>query len=97
MHAPHKKPKPAWQRWTIIGLGWFFIALGIVGLVLPFLQGVLFIAIGMALLAKELEWARRWRERLYDRYPKLREWSDEAEEWMDRQWKRIRGWFRRSA
>lgn len=97
MHDRHKPPKPAWKRWTIIGLGWLFVALGVVGLVLPFLQGFLFLAIGFALLAKELEWAQRWRERLYDRYPKLREWSDEAEEWMERQGKRIGRFFRGGA
>jgi len=33
-------------------LGWAFIALGVVSLFLPFLQGVLFIAIGLYLLSK---------------------------------------------
>ena len=79
------------KRWLLIGLGWFFIVLGIAGLVLPFLQGILFLVIGLILLSRELEWAARLKERLYDRFPKLREMSDSAEEWMNRQWRRIRG------
>jgi hypothetical protein len=46
--------------------GWFFISLGVIGLFLPFLQGILFIAIGLGLLAGENEsirnHLRRWKE-----------------------------------
>jgi hypothetical protein len=33
-------------------LGWFFIALGLLGMVLPVLQGVLFLVIGIALVGR---------------------------------------------
>ena len=46
------------KRWLLIGLGWFFIVLGIAGLVLPFLQGILFLVVGLILLSRELEWVR---------------------------------------
>jgi hypothetical protein len=52
----------AWQRvWPVLRqvLGWFFIALGIVGLVLPVLQGVLFLMIGIALVGRR-NWLIRW-------------------------------------
>ena len=41
-------------------IGWFFIALGILGLFLPFLQGILFILIGLAIQIRQL---RRFRLR----------------------------------
>src|SRR5689334_9535145 len=44
-----------WQiAWPVLRqvLGWFFIFLGILGLVLPVLQGVLFLVIGVALVGR---------------------------------------------
>jgi hypothetical protein len=90
-------PRSLWRRWTVITLGWTFLALGIVGLVLPFLQGILFIVIGLALLSREVVWVQRLRERLRERYPKLREWHDEAEAWQEKQWRRIKAYFRSGA
>jgi uncharacterized membrane protein YbaN (DUF454 family) len=40
-------------------LGCFCLLLGVVGLFLPFLQGVLFLIIGLSLLSTESERARR--------------------------------------
>lgn len=59
-------------------LGWAFVALGIVGLVLPILQGLLFIAIGFAILSQESEWASRQVEKLRHRYPRLSDEFDTA-------------------
>ncbi len=52
------------RRIAILALGWGFILLGIVGLVLPVLQGFLFLLIGLALLSSESKTARRILERL---------------------------------
>jgi uncharacterized membrane protein YbaN (DUF454 family) len=52
-------------------LGWMFVLLGIAGLVLPVLQGILFLMIGLYLLSREYAWARRWGEKLRDRYPEI--------------------------
>ncbi|TPG59009.1 hypothetical protein EAH89_06525 [Roseomonas nepalensis] len=42
-------------------LGWFFIVLGVLGLVLPFLQGFLFLALGVFVLRDQHLWAaNRW-------------------------------------
>ncbi len=50
--------------------GWFFILLGILGLFLPVLQGILFLLIGLFLLAKENPWAGKMFNKLKERYPK---------------------------
>lgn len=61
------------KRWLKLILGWAFVALGIVGLVLPVLQGALFLAIGFGILAQEYEWAETQLHKLLQRYPQLSE------------------------
>ncbi len=46
-------PKP----WRMV-VGLVFVALGLLGLVLPVLQGILFLAIGVSLLAGDSRWVR---------------------------------------
>lgn len=42
-------------------LGWTLLALGVLGFVLPFLQGFLFVALGVFVLRDQHIWAaRRW-------------------------------------
>jgi uncharacterized membrane protein YbaN (DUF454 family) len=60
------------RRWLRLTLGCIFIVLGVAGLVLPILQGVLFLAIGLGLLSRDVPWARRILERLRARHP---EWA----------------------
>jgi uncharacterized protein len=60
-----------WKRIAIITTGWLFIALGIAGLFLPFLQGILFLLIGLVMLSTEHHWARRLLGHLRTRFPKL--------------------------
>jgi uncharacterized membrane protein YbaN (DUF454 family) len=59
------------KRVALILTGWLFIALGIVGLFLPVLQGILFLLIGLVILSTEYHWARRLLGRLRVRFPKL--------------------------
>lgn len=41
--------------------GWCFLVLGVAGLILPFLQGFLFLALGIFVLRDQHIWAaRRW-------------------------------------
>ncbi len=54
-------------RVTRISVGSILIVLGIAGLVLPFLQGIALILAGLAVLATELPWARRWLQAIRDR------------------------------
>ena len=53
-------------------LGWFFILLGLLGLVLPVLQGVLFLVIGIALVGRR-NWLIRRSALLFKRF--LRRWA----------------------
>jgi hypothetical protein len=53
-------------------LGWFFILLGLLGLVLPVLQGVVFLVIGVALVGRRNPLIRRSRL-VFKRF--LRRWA----------------------
>ena len=77
------------KRIAILALGWGFILLGIVGLVVPILQGFLFLLIGLALLSSESKTARRLLARLRKRYPGLSERLDLAEQRARKWWARI--------
>lgn len=57
------------KRLVIWWLGWAFVVLGIVGLVLPILQGILFLLIGLSLLSQQSPWAARVLRRLRERFP----------------------------
>jgi uncharacterized protein (TIGR02611 family) len=52
--------------WRILRLtaGWSLIAVGVIGLFLPILQGFLFIFSGLAILSTESPWARRLLDKL---------------------------------
>jgi hypothetical protein len=78
---------PLW-RGVKITLGLILLPLGVVGLFLPFLQGVLFLLIAVALLSSEIPYVARLRDRVRERFPGP--W-EKAEELGDR----IRNKFRR--
>src|SRR5688572_23476530 len=64
-----------WRRlWPIIRqvIGWMFILLGLLGLVLPVLQGVLFLVIGIALVGRR-NWLIRRSALVFKRF--LRRWA----------------------
>ncbi|MGI9504024.1 MAG: PGPGW domain-containing protein [Geminicoccaceae bacterium] len=60
-------------------LGYFFLVLGIIGLVVPVLQGILFISIGLIVLAKTAPWAERLLTRFREKYPDAGRLIDKAE------------------
>ncbi|MBC7950201.1 MAG: hypothetical protein H7Z12_00070 [Rhodospirillaceae bacterium] len=62
---------PRTKRLIKIILGWVFLVLGVLGLFLPILQGVLFLAIGLAILAQEQPWAHRLMTRIRQRFPHM--------------------------
>ncbi|MFC7442242.1 PGPGW domain-containing protein [Laceyella putida] len=77
-------------------LGWTFLILGVLGLFLPFLQGILFLLIGLYLLSKSSPWAKRLLERMKMRYPKLssklEDWIHRVEHWVARSDKKKKKW-----
>jgi uncharacterized membrane protein YbaN (DUF454 family) len=63
--------QPGSKRILVLIAGWSFILLGIVGLFLPFLQGVLFILVGIVILSAHYAWARLLMTKLRKRFPKM--------------------------
>lgn len=70
---------PPLRRTLILATGWGFIVLGLAGLVLPFLQGVLFLGIGLILLASQSPTVARVLQRTLDRHPRADAFHDRAE------------------
>ncbi len=88
----------AWQRLKpilMLALGYTFLALGVLGMFLPFLQGFLFLAIGLVILARHAAWAQRLLERLRQRYPKVGELIDSAEAKAEGWWRKVASFGRR--
>jgi uncharacterized protein len=69
-------------------IGWLFIVLGVFGLFLPFLQGILFILIGLAILSSRSEIIKRLLKHLEERHPHHHQ---RIEIWKEK----IRSWFKK--
>lgn len=63
--------KAQMKRVALLVVGWAFILLGIVGLFLPFLQGILFLLIGLFILSSEYVWAHKLLHKIKQRFPKI--------------------------
>jgi len=74
---------------TIWVAGWFFVGLGILGLFLPFLQGILFIMIGLAILSSRSQTVQRFLKYLENRYP---QYYERVEAWREK----ISHWWKKS-
>ena len=59
-------PRRRFRPWRVLRIasGFLLLALGIIGLFLPILQGVLMILAGLAVLGKDLPWSRAVTDRL---------------------------------
>ena len=57
------------KKVLLLVLGWSFIFLGIIGLFLPFLQGILFMLIGLVILSKESKTAKYYLHKLKEKHP----------------------------
>jgi uncharacterized membrane protein YbaN (DUF454 family) len=60
----------ALKRKLLMVGGWIFLVLGVLGLFLPILQGILFLLVGLILLAKAHPRFRLLKMRLKKRYPR---------------------------
>jgi hypothetical protein len=77
--------KPIWQKVLGVGrhiLGWLFIVLGILGLFLPILQGILFLCIGVLLLADDIPPFKRLILKVESKWPRTRGPLETARRWM---------------
>lgn len=76
-----RRNNASWKRFLLRLTGWSFIVLGIAGLVLPILQGILFLLVGMYILGRVSPRTRLWRMRARrkarERYPS---WTGKFEE-----------------
>ena len=70
--------KKSAKRYLLLALGWIFIFLGILGLFLPILQGILFLAIGLIVLSRRSPRVRLFNQKMGQRYPKYRAIQDDA-------------------
>ncbi len=61
------------KRIIIFTVGIVLLLLGVVGLALPFLQGIIFILIGLFLLSTFSPTMREWVDTHTRRYPKIHE------------------------
>jgi uncharacterized membrane protein YbaN (DUF454 family) len=75
--------KPGRTYWRHI-VGWPLLILGIVGLALPFLQGILFIVVALTLLAPEIPLFGRVIEALKKRFPAVFEKAEKMKASMKR-------------
>ncbi len=82
-------------RYLMLGLGYGFIGLGVLGLFLPILQGVLFLAIGLIILSRQAPWAERLLARVKARHPRmggmLARAEHLAERWVHKLGRLVRG------
>ena len=70
--------QPGSKRILVLITGWSFILLGLVGLFLPFLQGLLFMLIGIIILSSQYAWARLLMAKLCKRVPAIARLGDQA-------------------
>jgi uncharacterized membrane protein YbaN (DUF454 family) len=57
------------KRIIKVSIGWFFLILGFIGCFLPILQGFLFIAVGLLILAEESKFIKKLLHPLERKYP----------------------------
>jgi hypothetical protein len=74
--------------------GFSLLGLGVIGTVLPILQGLLFIALGLFILRDQYDWARTAMDKLRARWPRQLDGVERLEGrmigWFQRQGERLR-------
>lgn len=72
------------KRVLLIILGVLLVLLGIAGLALPFLQGFLFLAMGLILLMFSSRRFRNWAEVHTRRFPHVHNFIERTERWLEK-------------
>ena len=85
----HHKIKKHAKRIALDTIGWLCILLGVVGLVLPILQGLLFLAIGFYILSVHSQFARKIVDKVKHFHPKITPHF----EWIERRAERFLKYF----
>lgn len=80
-------------RVLMMTLGYSFLVLGVLGLFLPFLQGILFLVVGLLILSRYTFWAGRSLDWTKRRHPRIHETIEQAEAIALRWGARVQGWF----
>jgi uncharacterized membrane protein YbaN (DUF454 family) len=83
------------KKLAALVLGWSFVALGVIGLFLPVLQGILFLLIGLFILSSEYVWAHRLLAKIRNRFPTValrgEKASRSARSWLAKVFRRFGG------
>ncbi len=70
------------KRISVVVVGVVFVLLGFLGFALPFLQGFLFLAIGLMLLSITSPRLRQWLNQHTIKYPKIHTVIERVERWI---------------
>jgi len=66
----------------VLTAGFIFVILGLLGLAVPFLQGILFLIIGLMLLSIASSRTRKWIESQAGHHPKMYAAARKMEKWI---------------
>lgn len=72
------------KKILVLTVGIIFIILGLFGLVLPFLQGIIFLAIGFILVSFCSPKIRLWVNKRTEGYPHLSSAINKIERWLNK-------------
>jgi uncharacterized membrane protein YbaN (DUF454 family) len=79
---------PFWLRLSLFALGWLLILVGLAGLVLPGIQGVLTLLLGVAVLSLVSELAYELLRKALQRWPaawrRIESFRKKAHRWLGR-------------
>lgn len=70
------------KRMILLTVGIIFILFGLIGLVLPILQGIIFLAIGFILVSFCFPKVRLWMKHHTERRPHLSRMVNKMEKWI---------------
>jgi uncharacterized membrane protein YbaN (DUF454 family) len=79
-------------RLASIGLGYGLLTLGVIGIIVPILNGTIFLILGLLILSRHTRWAATWLEWLKRRNARLGSLIERGEALVDRSesWLRAR-------